>query len=145
MRYVMRAMEPRDVEAARCLLAQLSGYEMTPDEMRDRLDYAEASPIDWLFVCEADGVVCGVLGFRLREQLERVSRYGEIYMIVADERLRRQGVGRAMMDFAEQFARTQGCIGTWLVSGFKREAEAHKFYERLGYEATGYRFVKLFN
>ncbi len=142
---VMRAMEARDIEAACCLLAQLSGYEMTPDEMRDRLNYANASPIDWLFVCEVDGVVRGVLGFRLREQLERVSHYGEIYMIVADEDVRRQGVGRVMMDFAEQFARTQGCIGTWLVSGFKREAEAHKFCQRLGYEATGYRFVKLFN
>ena len=142
---VMRAMEPRDNDAARYLLAQLCGYEMTPDEMRDRLDYANASPIDWLFVCELGGVVRGVLGFRLREQLERVSRYGEIYMIVADERVRRQGIGRVMMDFAEQFARTQGCIGAWLVSGFKREAEAHKFYQRLGYEATGYRFVKLFN
>ncbi len=108
MQSVMRAMEARDIEAARCLLAQLSGYEMTPDEMRDRLDYANASPIDWLFVCEVDGVVRGVLGFRLREQLERVSRYGEIYMIVADEHVRRQGVGRVMMDFAEQFARTHG-------------------------------------
>ena len=145
MQYVMRAMEPRDVEAARCLLVQMSGYEMTSDEMRDRLEFATASPIDWLFVCEVDGAVRGVLGFRLREQLERVSRYGEIYMIVADESVRRQGIGRAMMDFAEQFARTQGCIGTWLVSGFKREAEAHQFYQQLGYEATGYRFVKLFN
>jgi GNAT superfamily N-acetyltransferase len=145
MQHVMRAMEPRDMEAVRCLLAQLSGYEMTPDEMRDRLDYAAASPIDWLFVCEVEGVVRGVLGFRLREQLERVSRYGEVYLIVADQDVRRQGIGRAMMDFAEQFAREQGCIGTWLVSGFRREAEAHKFYKRLGYEATGYRFVKLFN
>jgi GNAT superfamily N-acetyltransferase len=145
MQYAMRAIERRDIEAARGLLAQLTGYEMTPDEMRDRLDFAEASPVDWLFVCEVDGAVRGVLGFRLREQLERVSRYGEVYLIVADAQVRRQGVGRVMMDFAEQFARTQGCIGTWLVSGFKREAEAHRFYERLGYEATGYRFVKLFN
>jgi GNAT superfamily N-acetyltransferase len=141
---VVRAMEPRDIDAARRLLAQLSGYKMTADEMRDRLDYAHRSPIDWLFVCEVAGVVRGVLGFRLREQLERVGRYGEIYLIVADEAVRRQGVGRVMMAFAEQFAREHDCIGTWLVSGFKREAEAHKFYERLGYQTTGYRFVKMF-
>jgi GNAT superfamily N-acetyltransferase len=140
----MRAMELRDLDAARRLLAQLCGYEMTPDEMRDRFDFAANSPIDWLFVCEAEGVVRGVLGFRLREQLERVGRYGEIYMIVADQAVRRQGVGRVMIDFAEQFAREHNCIGTWLVSGFKREAEAHRFYESLGYQTTGYRFVKLF-
>lgn len=144
MNSTLRAMERRDIDAARRLLAQLTGYEMTADEMQDRFDYAANSPIDWLFVCEVDGVVRGVLGFRLREQLERVGRYGEIYMIVADENTRRQGVGRTMMDFAEQFAREHHCIGTWLVSGFKRAAEAHKFYERLGYQTTGYRFVKLF-
>ncbi len=48
------------------------------------------------------------------------------------------------MDFAEKLARDQGCIGTWLVSGFGREEEAHHFYRALGYEITGYRFVKKF-
>jgi GNAT superfamily N-acetyltransferase len=144
MEHVIRAMEPRDINAARRLLAQLCGYEMTADEMRDRFDFAANSPIDWLFVCEVEGAVRGVLGFRLRERLERVGRYGEIYMIVADEAVRRQGVGRVMIDFAEQLAREHNCVGTWLVSGFKREAEAHKFYECLGYQTTGYRFVKLF-
>jgi GNAT superfamily N-acetyltransferase len=144
MEHVIRAMELRDIDVARRLLAQLCGYKMTCDEMQDRFDYVANSPIDWLFVCEVEGVVRGVLGFRLREQLERVGHYGEIYMIVADEAVRRQGVGRVMIDFAEQLAREHNCIGTWLVSGFKREAEAHKFYERLGYQTTGYRFVKLF-
>jgi GNAT superfamily N-acetyltransferase len=46
------------------------------------------------------------------------------------------------MAFAEQLARNRGCKGTWLVSGFGRDEEAHQFYKRLGYEATGYRFVK---
>jgi len=33
------------------------------------------------------------------------------------------------MAFAEQLARDRGCKGTWLVSGFGREEEAHAFYE----------------
>jgi hypothetical protein len=48
------------------------------------------------------------------------------------------------MEFAENLAAEQGCIGTWLVSGFGREEQAHKFYKELGYEITGYRFVKRF-
>ncbi len=111
--------------------------------MQNRLDFVAASPIDWLFVCEAGGAVVGVLGFRLREQLERVGRYGEIYLIVADAAARRMGIGRAMMAFAESLARQHGCTGTWLVSSFRRKDEAHRFYERLGYEPTGYRFVKM--
>ncbi len=49
-----------------------------------------------------------------------------------------------MMQYAEKLAREMGCQGTWLVSGFAREEDAHKFYKRLGYQTTGYRFVKLF-
>ena len=36
------------------------------------------------------------------------------------------------------------CLGLWLVSGFGREEEAHRFYRRCGFEATGCRFVKRF-
>ncbi len=63
-------------------------------------------------------------------------------MLVVLEEARRQGVGRFMMEHAEKLAEREGCKGTWLVSGFGREEQAHQFYEELGYRATGYRFVK---
>jgi GNAT superfamily N-acetyltransferase len=141
---VIRAMTARDVPVAARLVAQLTGQPFTVEDMSNRLEWVAASPIDWLFVGEVDGQVHGVLGFRLRERLEHVSRWGEIYLIVTDTRLRRRGIGRSMMQFAEQFARAQGCIGTWLVSGFGRKDEAHQFYHRLGYDVTGSRFVKVF-
>lgn len=145
MTLAIREMAPDDVPAACALLGQLTGQPMTPDEMRERLEWAARSPIDWLYVAEADGAVCGVLGFRLRECLERVGRYGEVSVIVTGAESRRRGIGRALMAFAEDLARGHGCLGTWLVSGFGRKDEAHKFYEQLGYTATGYRFVKLFD
>ena len=46
------------------------------------------------------------------------------------------------MEYAEELAKESNCIGTWLVSGFGREEQAHIFYKALGYEITGYRFVK---
>lgn len=140
----MRPMQPDDADAVRALMHQLSGYAMTRAEMLERLDFVNASPVDWLFVCETELGVVGVLSFRLREQIERPGRYGEIYAIVVDERARRQGIGRVLMEYAEDLARQHACNGTWLVSGFKRKDEAHRFYADLGYEITGYRFVKKF-
>jgi len=137
-------MEARDVEAGSRLMSQLTGQEVGVDEMRDRLDLVDRSPIDWLFVYEAEGQVRGLMGFRLRERIERVGRYGEVSVLVVDAGARRQGIGQALMAYAERLAREHGCIGTWLVSGFRRADEAHRFYARLGYETTGYRFVKLF-
>jgi len=39
-----------------------------------------------------------------------------------------------MMDYAENFAQEMECISTWLVGGFGREEEAHKFCKSLGYK-----------
>lgn len=140
----IREMEPRDIPAACELMVQLTRHELTPAEMQNRLDWVHSSPIDWLYVCESGGRVVGLMGFRLRENLHAVTRYGEISVIVVHADVRRLGVGRALMAFAEDLARQHGCIGTWLVSGFGRVDEAHRFYETIGYHTTGFRFVKKF-
>jgi GNAT superfamily N-acetyltransferase len=143
MEYTIRPMETRDVEVGSRLMSQLIGQEVGVDEMRDRLDFVSRSPIDWLFVVEAGGQVRGLMGFRLRERIECVGRYGEVSVLVVDAGARRQGIGQALLEYAERLAHEHGCIGTWLVSGFRRAEEAHRFYAGLGYETTGYRFVKL--
>lgn len=144
MSLVIRAMEARDIPAVCDLIPQLTGRAITPDEMQNRLDMVAESSIDWLYVAEFEGCVRGFMGFRLRECIERVARYGEISALVTDAQTRRSGIGRALVDYAEQLAHDNNCIGTWLVSGFRRKDEAHVFYEQLGYDTTGYRFVKLF-
>jgi GNAT superfamily N-acetyltransferase len=125
-------------------MSQLTGHEVSNEVMENRLKFVESSPIDFLYVCYEKDAVLGVLGFRIRENLEDASKYGEVSVVVVDEDARRKGVGRFLMNFAEKLAAEQGCIGTWLVSGFGREEEAHRFYKTLGYEITGYRFVKRF-
>ncbi len=104
----------------------------------------EESKIDSLFVCEENGTILGLLGFRIRENLEEASCFGEISAIDVSKDKRRSGVGRFIIDYAETLARKTNCKGMWLVSGFGREKEAHEFYKNLGFQATGYRFVKLF-
>jgi GNAT superfamily N-acetyltransferase len=142
--YTIRPMEACDIGAGSRLMSQLVGQDVSADEMRNRLDFVNSSPIDWLFVVEAEGRVRGLMGFRLRERIERAGCYGEVSALVVDAEVRRQGIGRALLEYAEHLAHEHGCIGTWLVSGFRRAEEAHRFYAELGYEATGYRFVKLF-
>jgi GNAT superfamily N-acetyltransferase len=125
-------------------MEELTGHNMSLEDMENRLQFIESSPFDSLYVAEEEGIVRGVLGFRLRENIEEVSRYGEISVIAVDPRWRHRGVGRRMVDYAERLAHEKGCIGTWLVSGFGREEPAHNFYKELGYEINGYRFRKLF-
>jgi GNAT superfamily N-acetyltransferase len=138
----VRSAEIRDIPVLCSLIGQLTGHTVTFDTMENRLKFIAESPFDSLYVCHENGVVLGLLAFRIRENIEDVSRYGEVSAVVVDEHARRKGVGRFLMDFAERLAVEEGCIGTWLVSGFGREEEAHHFYKSIGYEITGYRFVR---
>jgi N-acetylglutamate synthase-like GNAT family acetyltransferase len=140
----MRKAETGDVDALCDLMTELAGHSISREGMLDRLEHVEKSDIDYLFVCEENNGILGLLGFRLRVNLEEVSKFGEISAIVVRPESRKRGVGRYMMDYADELARDLGCKGMWLVSGFAREEEAHKFYKRLGYEINGYRFVRPF-
>jgi N-acetylglutamate synthase-like GNAT family acetyltransferase len=140
----IRKAQQNDVNALSVLMTDLACHNVTPDDMLNRLQFVAESKIDSLYICEEDGKILGLLGFRIRENLEEVSRFGEVSAIVVNAKEKRRGVGRFMMDYAEKLAREMGCKGTWLVSGFAREKEAHLFYKQLGYQTTGYRFVKLF-
>ncbi len=140
----IRKAEQKDVLSLCGLMEELSGHAITPNQIMDRLQFVEESKFDSLFVCEEDGRILGLLGFRLRENLEEISKYGEVSVIVVNPDDKHRGIGHFMMDYAEKLAEELDCMGTWLVSGWGREKEAHKFYQRLGYKINGYRFVKVF-
>jgi GNAT superfamily N-acetyltransferase len=125
-------------------MMDLSGQPVTPDDMLNGLQFVAESEFYSVYVCEEDGKILGLLGFGIRENVEEVSRFGEVSALEVNTDDRLKGVGRLMMQYAEKLAREMGCQVTWLVSGFAREEDAHKFYQRLGYQTTGYRFVKLF-
>ena len=140
--FTIRKAERKDLPDLRDLLSELAGHPLTLSDVEDRLRMVEESLIDELYVLEQENQIQGLLGFRIRENLEEPSRYGEISLLITKPESRRLGIGRALMGFAEQRAKELGCKGTWLVSGFGREEEAHRFYAKLGYKVTGYRFVK---
>jgi GNAT superfamily N-acetyltransferase len=139
---MIREFEYKDKSHIQQLFAILTGTMISESDLINRLDFIKNSTIDSLYVYELNNTVIGILGFRIRENIEENSRYGEISAIVVDPNSQKQGIGKQLMDFAEQLAKDFNCKGTWLVSGFGREEKAHQFYKSLGYVSTGYRFVK---
>ncbi len=61
--------------------------------------------------------------------------------LVVREDQRRKRIGEALAHTVEDEARARGCSVVVLGSA-ERRADAHAFYERIGYEYTGRRFVK---
>jgi len=66
---------------------------------------------------------------------------GRILALVTSKTMRRQGIGRALIAIAEKDFTQRGIQRIALNTRLARE-DAHKFYESLGYERNGWRFVK---
>jgi GNAT superfamily N-acetyltransferase len=100
--------------------------------MRGRLQRVLASAGDAVFVAEADGV--GLVGWIhgvLSQFLEADFRL-EIAGLVVDERFQRRGGGRDLVTHVERWAVEHGVVQASVRCRTTR-AEAHRFYESLGY------------
>jgi GNAT superfamily N-acetyltransferase len=117
-------------------MAELSGqlgYKATGTEIEKRLAAMRAAPDYAVFVAELpDGEVAGWVGVFVYRCVEADTR-AEISGLVVDERIRSSGIGRRLMERAEEWARGKGCSAVGLRSQVLREG-AHAFYQRLGYK-----------
>ena len=87
-----------------------------------------------------DGSVVGTFALLVMDNLAHMGAPSAVVEdVCVDEQLRGQGIGRAMMRFAMDFARERGCYKLALSSNAARE-RAHAFYRSLGFEQHGLSF-----
>lgn len=114
-------------------LAGQLGYRSEGEEIARRLMGMESSPDHAVFVAETpDGEVAGWIGVFVFRCVEADPR-AEISGLVVDERARSLGIGRRLLERAEDWAREKGCVSASVRSNVIRE-RAHAFYERHGYK-----------
>lgn len=138
---LIRPARPSDANDIARLTAQL-GYDVETRHVADRLSRVLGRPQHCLMVAEVDGRAAGWLHAAVAEYLE-ADPFVVVGGLVVDSGHRAQGIGRALMDAAEQWTREQGCSVVRLSSSTPRTG-AHRFYERLGYTniKTQYAFAK---
>ena len=135
----IRPAQACDGAALARLIGQL-GYEAGEAEVAERLAAMEAEG-RVVLVAELDGAVVGCLSTSVMRVLHRPAPVGRISMMVVDEALRSRGIGAALVRAAEAALAAQGCYMVEVTSHVRR-IEAHRFYERLGYEHTSVRLAK---
>jgi PhnO protein len=134
----IRQARSEDGAALSRLIGQL-GYDASEAEIARRLAELQAQGRSAL-VGELNGAVVGCLSTSVMHVLHRPKPVGRISMMVVDEALRGKGIGAALVRAAERVLMEQGCGLVEVTSNLAR-TDAHRFYEKLGYERTSYRFA----
>ncbi|MFE6334044.1 GNAT family N-acetyltransferase [Streptomyces sp. NPDC057806] len=137
-----------DVPAIVALLADdpLGAQRESPDDLTPymaALDRLSRDPNQRLMVAEREGRVVGTLQLTLVPGLSRKGATRSIIEAVrihADER--GSGLGTQFVEWAVDESRRQGCQLVQLTSDASR-TDAHRFYERLGFEASHVGFKRV--
>jgi GNAT superfamily N-acetyltransferase len=122
------------------LIAQL-GHEATPDQVAERLTTMQAEGTAVL-VADIEGVAVGCLATSIMRTLHRPALLGRVSLLVVDAPLRGHGIGAALIRAAEEALAARGCYMVEITSNFGW-VDAHRFYERLGYEKTSFRLMRM--
>ena len=130
MGFSIRPMKETDA-AVVCRLSGYLGYELDIGQFFGRFSMLNEDPNHTVWVM--DSPETGVVAW-LHLGLIHTTRL-EVKALVVDEKHQKAGLGKRFMAYAESFARTEGFLQVFLTSSIKR-ADAHAFYERLGYVRT---------
>jgi len=116
-------------------LSKVLGYPVESEVVQRRLNKLLASSTDLVLVAEsAQGILTGWIHGFLSQLIESDYRV-EIGGLVVDTDSRRQGVGRQLAESLTTWARERGAYEVSVRCRDDR-ADAHQFYESLGYRCT---------
>lgn len=145
----IRQARDSDIDAILAIYATdtLGGHRQatTPDE-RAAVSAAfariAASPDNAVFVAEAEGRVVGTFQITILPGLVGAGRTrAKLESVHVHADMRGKGVGAVMLAYAEDEARRRGA-GIMELSSNAKRVDAHRFYERAGYDKSHVAFKK---
>jgi GNAT superfamily N-acetyltransferase len=130
---VVRPASPADAEAIATLFTD-EGYPSGPSDIVERLGRFD-SEYSRVLVADHDGEVLGFVAVHALPRFEHSDRIIRVMALVVDAGVRERGIGRLLMEEAENLGREVGAAFSEITAGHHRP-EAKRLYEELGYDAT---------
>jgi ribosomal protein S18 acetylase RimI-like enzyme len=94
------------------------------------------------YICATDGKkLAGYCSLTIKNSLWMSANLGNVDELVVDREYMNQGIGKLLMNEIEKIAKDYDCKRLELDSAFHR-TNAHKFYEKLGFEKRAWLFTK---
>jgi GNAT superfamily N-acetyltransferase len=131
---------PQDSAQIAVLLGEL-GYPASEEFVLHRLAAISPRPDGKILVADIGAEVVGLVCLQIIPLFHLAEPLGRITALVISSNLKRHGVGRRLITEAERLAWESGCDRIEITSGDHR-ADAHSFYEAVGYEPVSRRFIK---
>lgn len=139
----IRSAEISDAGKVAALLKQL-GYDASAILVENKIAVLTGSPNDMVLVAENQGKIAGVISLHVTELFHAPGRIGRVTALVISSDKRGKGIGKLLIEAADTFFRSSGCVRAEVTSGDHRPA-AHAFYEAQGYIPDERRFLKRYS
>jgi GNAT superfamily N-acetyltransferase len=149
---IVREAVPEDLARLLVLMHQLSANGARPEAEVQSITPTHAAalaelrctPNYHLLVLEDAGEVRGTCSVYVLPNLSHgAAPWCIVENVVVDEAYRSRGYGEHLMAEAERIARDAGCYRVSLMSNLRRR-DAHRFYERIGFDPSHQGFTKYF-
>ena len=140
----IRTVTVEDAESITRLNFNELGYKYSVEKTSEQIKRILKKSTDRIFVVCVDDEVAGYV-HTCNYEGTYFDPQKNIMAIAVDSSHRGKGLGRALLNEVENWAKEENCTGVRLVSGMNREG-AHKFYAHCGYKLRKEQknFIKLF-
>jgi len=126
------------------MLSKELGYGSTEEEIKNRINYLSKKDQSFLVVAEEEDNVVGFISYEHYETVYYVPGINITGLVVFKD-FRNKGIGKRLLNYAEEYAKSKSLSFVRLNSGIQRK-EAHSFYKNNGYDniKEQIRFIKNF-
>ncbi len=131
MNFQIRECKTEDVDAIYNLNNTEMGYEYSIEDTKEKLEGLLESDKDKIFVATVQNAVVGYVHANDYDVIYAPHMKNIMGIAVSGE-YKKYGIGKAMLEEIEKWAKETGAFGIRLVSGSTRTG-AHEFYRRCGY------------
>ena len=122
-----------DTDALLSLIKQL-GYFIDANEMRKNILYYSTLSTQKAWVAEKSGKVIGCIAVAITDYFHRKGAFLRVIAIVVNQKYRKKGIGKKLMQMAENYALEMKCSHMELTSGAHRtKLGSHDFYQSMGF------------
>jgi ribosomal protein S18 acetylase RimI-like enzyme len=148
----IRPFTPSDINFIESLIPRFSEFDLPAWRQRGEIDNTNLAslkkametpePDSIIYIAEDKaGKRAGFLHLQIQIDYFNGKRVGYISDIAVDSSFEGQGVGRILLDKAEEWARTKGCHLLSLYV-FSNNSRARKIYEKLGFNEEVTKYIK---